>query len=539
MNDVDRAALAQPLGEIEFELNGRPCQVAAAPGARLSDVLRDQVGLTGTKVGCSAGDCGACTVLLDGEQVCSCLVAAGQARGRRVTTVEGLAEGEALSRLQRAFLAHGAAQCGICTPGMLMAAADVLARHAKPSEQQVLDGLAGVLCRCTGYRKIVEAVLAAAAGDAELVEPAAGAAVGSRLAKLDGVAKLVGTEPYAADIAPQEALWLRAIRSPYPRARFRLGDLEAFKRSHPELVEVLSARDVQDNGFGIFPEIKDQPVLAEREVRFRGEAVLALVGSYEAVMAVADEDIPIEWAVEEPLADIDAALHAEARPLHSFAPDNVLIRGRVVKGDVEAALARAPYMAEGLFTTSYVEHAYIEPEAGYAERIASPSGADRLRIFACTQTPYMDRDEIARIMGLSEEQVHIVPSAIGGGFGGKLDISIQPLLAVAAWKLGRPVRCVYTRPESMLSTTKRHPARMHARFACDAQGQLTAADFLGDFNTGAYASWGNTVANRVPIHACGPYFVRNVRALTRADLHQRSGGRRLPRLRRAAVHHRA
>ncbi len=183
----------------------------------------------------------------------------------------------------------------------------------------------------------------------------------------------------------------------------------------------------------------------------------------------------------------------------------------MVKGDVEAALAAAAHVVEGEFTTSFVEHAYIEPEAGYAERIG-----DRIRIFACTQTPYMDRDETARILAIEPERVQIVPSAVGGGFGGKLDISVQPLLAVAAWKLGRPVRTVYTRPESMASTTKRHPARMRAKFACDGNGQLVAADFAGDFNTGAYASWGNTVANRVPIHASGPYFVPNVRALTRA-----------------------
>jgi CO/xanthine dehydrogenase Mo-binding subunit len=183
----------------------------------------------------------------------------------------------------------------------------------------------------------------------------------------------------------------------------------------------------------------------------------------------------------------------------------------VVKGDVDAAIAGAAHVAQGEFTTSFVEHAYIEPEAGYAERVG-----DRIRIFACTQTPYMDREEVARVLGLRQEQVHIVPSAIGGGFGGKLDIAIQPLLALAAWKLGRAVRCVYTRPESMLSTSKRHPGRMRARMACDAQGTLLAADFSGDFNTGAYASWGSTVANRVPIHASGPYFVPNVRALTRA-----------------------
>jgi CO/xanthine dehydrogenase Mo-binding subunit/aerobic-type carbon monoxide dehydrogenase small subunit (CoxS/CutS family) len=501
---------------IRIEVNGRPCTLAGAPAARLSDVLRDALGLTGTKIGCSAGDCGACTVLLDGEQVCACLVPAAHANGRRVTTVEGLQQDGKLHRLQQAFVAHGAAQCGICTPGMLMAASDLLARTPAPSEQQVCDALAGVLCRCTGYRKIVEAVLAAARGGVTPVVPAAGEAVGSRTPKLDGERIVTGREVYAADRAPRDALWLRMIRSPHARARFTLGDLGPLLQGHPGVVAALTARDVPVNSFGIFPQVKDQPVLADGRVRFRGEAVIALVGERDAVLALAEQELPLEWTVEPPLADMDAALAAHERPLHDFAPDNVLVRGRVVKGDVDAALARAEYVADGEFTTSYVEHAYIEPEAGYAERIRGEDGRDRLRVFACTQTPYMDREELARILGISEDQVHIVPSAIGGGFGGKLDIALQPLLALAAWKLGRAVRCVYTRPESMLSTTKRHPARMRARFACDALGRLTAADFFGDFNTGAYASWGNTVANRVPIHASGPYFVPNVRALTRA-----------------------
>ncbi|HEY7759241.1 MAG TPA: molybdopterin cofactor-binding domain-containing protein [Burkholderiales bacterium] len=519
MNDLTRPqpglAPEPPAEAIRFELNGRPCAISSPPAARLSDALRDELGLTGTKVGCSAGDCGACTVLLDGEQVCSCLVAAAQVRGRRVTTVEGLAQAGRLTRLQRAFLAHGAAQCGICTPGMLMAAADVLARTPVPTEQDVLDGLAGVLCRCTGYRKIVEAVLSSAGADIDSPQPAAGAAVGSRVAKPDGPQKVTGAETYGADRVPKGALWLRVIRAPHARARFRLGDLQPLKDAHPGLAAVFTARDVPVNSFGIFPQVKDQPVLADGEVRFCGEAVAALVGDYDAVIAIEEHEVPIEWTPETPLADVDAALAAQGRPLHAFAPDNVLIRGRVVKGDVEAALATSVHVAEGEFTTSYVEHAYIEPEAGYAERVPA-GGGDRLRIFACTQTPYMDRDEVARVLGLRAEQVHIVPSAVGGGFGGKLDIALQPLLALAAWKLSRPVRCVYTRPESMLSTTKRHPGRMRARFACDANGRLTAADFLGDFNTGAYASWGNTVANRVPIHASGPYLVPNVRALTRA-----------------------
>jgi CO/xanthine dehydrogenase Mo-binding subunit len=198
----------------------------------------------------------------------------------------------------------------------------------------------------------------------------------------------------------------------------------------------------------------------------------------------------------------------------------LLCRGRVVRGDVDAAFASARFASSSTFETRHVEHAYIEPEAGWAETVAAV-GSDgaplrRLRVFACTQTPYMDRDEIAHVLALPVEHVHVVPSAIGGGFGGKLDLSVQPLLAVAAWKLGRPVRLVYERPESMQSSTKRHPASMQATAACDAAGRLVAFDFAGDFNTGAYSSWGPTVANRVPIHASGPYRIDNVRAMTRA-----------------------
>ena len=278
---------------------------------------------------------------------------------------------------------------------------------------------------------------------------------------------------------------------------------------------MLTARDVPVNRFAVFDTPKDQPVLAEGFVRMRGEAVLALVGDEDAVLAVRDEELPITWYPEKPLTTPEEALTATGDLLHVFAPENVLCRGRVVKGDVEGALRTAAHVAEGEFRTSYVEHAYIEPEAGCAE-VVKEDGKERLRIFACTQTPYMDRDEVARVLALPKEAVHIVPSAIGGGFGGKLDLSIQPLLAVAAWKLRRPVRTVYTRPESMVSTTKRHPSRIRARYACDAGGNLLALDFAGDFNTGAYASWGATVANRVPVHATGPYVVPHVRALTRA-----------------------
>lgn len=499
---------------LRLSVNGKNVE-ASSPSRRLSDTLRDELGLTGTKIGCNAGDCGACTVLLDGEQVCACLTATGQCAGREVTTVEGLAQSGQLDALQQSFMAHGAAQCGICTPGMLMAATDVLQRHPYPTEQQVLDGIGGVLCRCTGYRKIVEAVMAVSEPQQIALQPAAGQAVGARVARLDARAKLTGAEQFGADSFPADSLWMRTVRSPYASARFEIIGLDDFRHRHPQVVAVLTAADVPENSFAVFPQPKDQPVLADGFVRMRGEAVMLIVGEMHAVQAIPEADMPIVWQLLPAMETPEQALMPQAALLHDFAAENVLCRGRVVKGDVGQAMLQAAHIAEDTYRTGYVEHAYIEPEAGYAE-VFVENGHERLRIYACTQTPVMDKDEVARVLQLPAEAIHIVPSAIGGGFGGKLDVSIQPLLAVAAWKLKRPVRTIYSRSESMVSTTKRHPSHIHARYACDADGQLLALDFHGDFNTGAYASWGSTVANRVPVHSTGPYFVPHLRALTRA-----------------------
>ncbi|MEQ8356102.1 MAG: molybdopterin-dependent oxidoreductase [Kiloniellaceae bacterium] len=517
---------------IRCTVNGAAVTLTADPGERLSDVLRHGLGLTGTKVGCNAGDCGACTVLVDGEQLCSCMMSAAQAEGRRVTTVEGLAADPQARCLQQAFLDHGAAQCGICTPGMLMAASALLRQVAAPTPAEVRDALGGVLCRCTGYQKIVEAVCAVAemlpaeapgadpSTDAgagpktgpktgPTTDPGAGAAVGARLARTDGAAKVSGAELYGADKvppgAPEDALWLRVVRSPHARARFTLGDLDAVVAATPGLERILTAADIPGaKGFGVYPHIKDQPVLAPGLARYRGEAVLALVGERRAIWSLAEADLPIAWQPEEAVTDFSGG---ETRFVQEARPDNVLARGFVNKGDAEAALAASPVTAEISTATPFIEHAYIEPEAGYAER-----KGDSLEIWVTTQAPYMDRDETALILGLDKEKVRIIPSACGGGFGGKLDISLHPLVGLAAWLLERPVRCEYTRPESMASSTKRHPSRVTARAGCDAAGRLTALAFEGAFDTGAYASWGPTVSDRVPIHCSGPYKVPNVTA---------------------------
>src|SRR5579864_3839660 len=489
---------------LNFTVNGRDVEVAVSPLERLSRVLREQLGLTGTKVGCDAGDCGACTVLLDGEPVTACLVAAGQAEACDVTTVEGLRERPPLcGRLQDSFLRHGAAQCGICTPGMLMAATALLERNPNPSEAEVMDAIGGVLCRCTGYRKIIHAILQANAQQDEVIAGAGEA---------DGKRKVEGTEIFGADGIPSGALVARAIRSPYDRARFRFGNLEAFVASHPGIHAVLTAKDVPgENRYGVIPPFADQPVFAEEETRFRGEAVAAVVGDAEAVEQLDPARFPVSWEELPALTTMEEALAPNAPLIHAKREGNVLVRGRVMRGEVEKALAEADVVVEEEYETGFVEHAYIEPEAGWARRVG-----DGIEIEACTQSPYMDRSDIARILGIPPEAVRIIPTAVGGGFGSKLDLSVQPFVALAAWHLKRPVRMVYSRTESIVSTTKRHPAAIRAKIGASRDGRLTAMDFSADFNTGAYASWGPTVANRVPVHASGPYRVPNIRAVGRA-----------------------
>ncbi|MBT6912477.1 MAG: molybdopterin-dependent oxidoreductase, partial [Rhodospirillaceae bacterium] len=261
-----------------------------------------------------------------------------------------------------------------------------------------------------------------------------------------------------------------------------------------------------------YPDLKDQPVFAIDQIRYPGEAVLALVGERDALAAISDDDLPIVYEPLDRIVGMADARIKGARQLHAASPGNLLIEAALRKG--EGAVENHPHTATGRWTTGFVEHAYLEPEAGFAQRVD-----DRLHIYVTTQTPYMDRDEVALIMGLEPEQVRIIPAVCGGGFGGKLDQSVQPMLALAAWTLAdldRPVACVYSRPESMAASTKRHPAQIDARFACDAEGRLQAMEMTADFDTGAYASWGPTVAGRVPVHGSGPYHLPNAHIQARA-----------------------
>ena len=490
--------------EILFRFNGKETTVHPETGARLSETLRETLGARDVKIGCNAGDCGACTVLLDGVPVCACLTPTQQVSGQNVETVAGMHANDPVAKmLGERFQDHGAAQCGICTPGMMVAAVALLRDDPTPTEDAVKDALGGVLCRCTGYRKIIDAVM----GRPVVLDGARGA-VGDSIRRLDGADKVAGLERFSDDIAPAGTLEILVIRSPYARAGFRFGDLETWAAATDGVEAILTAADVPGrNVFGVIPQFVDQPVFAETETRFRGEAVAAVIGTPAAIKALAPDDFPVTWTELPASTDIHMAQDSAAENLHKDRDGNIMCGGFVKCGDATAALARADVVVEGHFNSGFVEHGYIEPEAGYAQMVG-----DRVEIYAGTQAPVMDRDSLEIILGLGASKIRIVPTGIGGGFGSKLDLSVQPYLALAAMKTGKPVRLTYSRTESMQSTTKRHPSDIHLRIGAEHTGRICGFDFYGEFDTGAYASWGPTVANRVPVHASGPYRITDYRA---------------------------
>lgn len=494
--------------QFQLTVNKKTVGVEAAPTDRLSNVLRNHLNLSGTKVGCDAGDCGACTVLVDGKLVCACLTACSQATGADILTVEGLANGGTLNRLQESFLRYGAAQCGICTPGMLISSLKLLEENPCPTKQEVEDALGGVLCRCTGYKKIVDAIMNAHLIDMEEEFPAEENSIGKPLLHLDGIPKVTGHLVFGADDVPENSLYAYVIRSPHHSAYFKIGNKQKFLATYPGVELVLDAGDIPGcNKFGVIPPFADQPVFAEHYTRFRGEAVAAIIGTRQALDGFVDDDFPIEWEKSEHVLTPGEAVRDDAENIHSGRKGNVLTKGLVTCGNAESGLEAAIHNVTISTITPFIEHAYIEPEAGFAVR-----RKDRIEVYGCTQAAQMDREEIAEILGIPIDAVRVRPSACGGGFGSKLDVSFQPIIALAAWKLHRPVAISYSRRESLQSTTKRHPSEITVAVGCDENGIISGFDFVGVFNTGAYASWGPTVANRVPVHASGPYHVSNYTA---------------------------
>ncbi len=513
-NDGDREMTDTT--SLRLVVNGVARELDAPPDWRLLDLLRDGLGLTGTKEGCDDGTCGTCTVVVDGRAMRACRMPAGAALGKDVLTIEGLGSPELPHALQRSFVAADAVQCGFCTPGMIMAAAALLERNPRPSRTEIVRALGSNLCRCTGYQSIVDAVEWAASGlqgqpRAWPASPVPGRGPGpsgperpgasppreaAGRVRPDAMGKATGRAVYAADLAVEGMLHARALRSPHAHAEIVRIDAERARRL-PGVEAVLTARDVPgENSYG--RKLKDQPVLADARVRQVGDPVALVVATSAEAATAALALVEVEYRELPAVLSPDDALAPDAPLVH---PDgNLLAEHWLRSGNLAEGFAGADVVVEATYTTPWNEHAYLEPEAA----LAAWDG-DTLVVRTATQYSHYHRAEVARTLGLPAERVRVVPTVVGGAFGGKTDISCQCMVALAAYRTGRPVRILYGRAESFASTTKRHPYRIHVRSGATRDGDLTAlqVDMLAD--TGAYASFGPGLMVKTFASATGPY----------------------------------
>jgi len=509
---------------MDFVLNGRAVSIEAEPGTSLLELLREHVGLRSMKDGCAPeGSCGACTVLVDGRPVVSCARDADRCAGREVVTLEGLAP-DVRAAWADAFVATGASQCGYCSPGIVMKMEGLLAREAAPSREEIARSLAGNLCRCTGYVKIIDAIERVAAGrrgagtaaggagpaaDAGAVAGAAGPAtgVGARVDRIGARAMALGEQVFVADMTVPGMLHGALRLSDHPRARvLRIDTTRA--AAAPGVVAVVTAADVPGERIvGLIA--RDWPVfVAEGETtRYVGDVLAAVAARTRREARAAAALVEVEYEVLEPVVDPFAALEPGAPALH---PGGNLLETSVVRrGDAPTALAAAVHVARDRFTTSAVEHAFLEPEACLAVPGTEPAGSS-LHVFSQGQGAWEDRRQIAALLGLPEAAVRVTQVATGGAFGGKEDLSVQGQAALLAHVTGRPVLLALSRRESLRLHPKRHALTLDYEVGCDADGRLVAvrARIVGD--TGAYASVGAKVLERAAGHACGAYRVPNV-----------------------------
>ncbi len=503
--------MTQERTKIKFRVNGKVVELEVDPAATLLDVLREQLGLTGVKRGCDTGDCGACTVIINGETFRSCLVPILKVEGKDVITVEGLAEGGKLHPLQEAFIECGAVQCGFCTPGMLLSAKALLDRNPNPTREEVRQAISGNLCRCTGYKKIIDAIMLAAermrgeVGERGKVEANITGAVGRRVKRLDALKKVTGKAIFAEDLRFEGMLHAQVLRSPLPHARIKSIDIsEAVKLSG--VSAVLTAKDVPgENRIGILGgPFRDQPVLCEDKVRFVGDPIALVAAETKEIAEEAVKLIKVEYEELPPVFDAVEAMKEDAPKVHQGS--NIKAHRKIRKGNVEEGFRNSDIIVEGTYSTPFYAHAYLEPEAG----IAKMDEEGNLIIWACTQFPSNVREEVARVLDLPLSKVRVIQTTTGGGFGGKLDISVHCHIALLAFKTGKPVRLVWSREESTTAATKRHPFLIRYKTGATKEGRLLAAKVEIIGNTGAYSSYGPAVLTRAAVHATGPYNVPHV-----------------------------
>jgi CO/xanthine dehydrogenase Mo-binding subunit/aerobic-type carbon monoxide dehydrogenase small subunit (CoxS/CutS family) len=512
----------EPSPSLSLTVNGKLYDLPFIAGETLAELLRERLGLTGTKIGCNEAECGVCTVLVDDVPVMSCSYPAGRAQGKSITTIEGLAQilshpdqSAHLHPLQEAFISFGAVQCGFCTPGQLMSAYALLLRNPNPSQAEIRQALEGVLCRCGSYPAIERAVQAASEKlqrGVPILAPTLPASrqnlhwLGRAYIRPDALAKVTGEAKYTDDLHFSGMLYGMVKRAGVPHAILRRLDVSR-ARLIPGVLSVLTAGDLPGvHRHGLYT--LDWPILVGlgERVRYVGDALAIVAAETGEIAARALELIQAEYELLPPVTGAVEARRPEAPRLHQ--QGNLLKHIQVRKGDLSQGFNEAELVLEHTFHTPAAEHLFMETECSIARPI--PSG--QMEIYDGSQIPYSDRQQVAAALGWPEDRVRIVGQYVGGAFGGKEDIAGQIHAALLAQATGRPVKLRFDRHESLLVHPKRHATQIHIRVGARRDGTITAiqTELYGD--TGAYASLGEKVMERATTHSSGPYDIRNVNA---------------------------
>ncbi len=500
---------------LNFILNGKRHRRIVEQNLTLLEFLREDLKLTGTKLGCDNGTCGTCLVLVDGQLTKACVTSASLVAGKNLLTIEGVGTPKNLHPLQKAFINRHALQCGFCTPGMIIAAKSLLDKNSNPTEEEIKLYLRTNLCRCTGYQQIVEAVQEAAGilkpnqisnswktvGQEEKTNFHV---IGKSVPMRDAVEKVTGKATYTSDIdSGQETLYLATVRSSYPHAKIlKIDHSEALK--YPGVIRIITAKDIPgENKYGKI--IRDQPVLADEKVRFIGDAIALVVATSQDIANQAAKLAKVEYEVLPAIFSPREALQPEAPKLHP--KGNILYHFKIRKGDTQAGFKNSDVVIERTYQTHHVDHAQLEPEAA----IAYYDKKKTLTIIAPTQHVFFDRLNIIRALGIPKEDVRVIQPKVGGAFGKREDIYAQIHVALACFLTKKPIKTTYTRAETFLVTQKRHPMEIKLKSGVSKAGKLLAleAEIIGD--TGAYASWGVNVLRKAGVHITGPYEIPNVK----------------------------
>ena len=470
----------------------------------LLDYLRNTLHLTGTKDGCSEGACGACSVIINGKLRRACREKLSKLENAEIITIEGLSEREK-QVYSYAFAKRGAVQCGFCTPGMVMAAKALIDSNPSPSEEDIRKAIRGNICRCTGYKKIEEAILLASEmfrNNAEIPAEDMNPRLSGNMKRLDADEKTLGTGIYTDDIHIDGMLYGSALRSPKPRIRLiNLDTSEALKDE--DCVRIITAEDVPVNAHGHI--VADWPVLIAKgkTSAYTGDALCLVIASKAEALERIKDKIHVEYEELDGVYSPEEAAKDEIE-VHE-GRSNLFDHEHVSRGNAEKALSESDYIVDEIYTTPFTEHAFMEPECA----VAMPYKEDGVFVYASDQSVFDDQREIARMLGIDKSKVRVRATLVGGGFGGKEDMSVQHHAALAAWLLKKPVKIKLSRQESLIVHPKRHPMKMHIRLGADKTGRIKGmkAEIIAD--TGAYASLGGPVLQRACTHASGPYNYQN------------------------------